>query len=119
LQRNRYDTHCKHTRCFDARRHGGCRNSGAHAVPFERPETYSQYQVFPNIETYASRFSDSAERQALTRNAGGAAAHDHQAANENSAVGATRVDAPMRNVSPRDQTHAQSPFPSAGGPIDD
>jgi hypothetical protein len=88
------------------------------SFPSSAQETYSQYQVFPNMETYASWFSDSAERQAPTTNAGGAQAHARQVASENSRVAATCVDAPTRNVSPHDQTQAQSPFPLSFGPED-
>ena len=87
------------------------------ALPSSAQDTYSQYDVFPNMETYASRHSDSAERQAVT----GYRAGD---AGDNLPVGATSagpVNESARGwgVGPRGQIGPESPFPSAGGPVDD
>lgn len=87
--------------------------------PSSARDTYSQYEVFPNMETYASRHADSADRQALTAYADTGAARHNVSANERYAQRATRTDAPTWDVSPRIQVESRSPFPSSEAVIDD
>ena len=79
--------------------------------------TYTQYDVFPNMETYASRHSDSDE--ALTAARQRAAERDNFIATASYARDATRTDIPTQDVKPRGQLEVPSQFPSREGPMDD
>ena len=104
-------------------------------LPSAAQETYSQYEVFPNIKTRAGRYGDSAAALSTTFPSGAQETYSHYEvfpniktraaayrADEMMPAGATgRLDesASTWGVGRRGRPGSDSPFPSQGGPIDD